>query len=95
MDDESADEMRRELCRVGKVITVDLQISDADKALELAATMFNKKTHAGVKVHSWGLFSLKSAYENRDKFIQEEIQRHNERMQYLLDPNSLRDFCKE
>ncbi|AUR88767.1 hypothetical protein NVP1118B_07 [Vibrio phage 1.118.B._10N.261.49.F6] len=88
----NTNEVREEMCREGKVISVDVEITNKEDALKLADTLFNDKSECGVRVHSWGLFSLKKATENRDAALNKEIRRHAERMEYLLNPNTLRDF---
>ena len=88
----NANEVRDELCRVGKIVSIDVEITDKEDALKLADTMFNNKSECGLKVQSWGLFSLKSATEKRDAEIVAEVRRHRDRMDYLLNPNNLRDF---
>ena len=90
-----SEEVRNEMCRVGKVITVELKITDTDKALNLADTMFNGKSESGVLVHSWGLFDIQDAIKNRDEKIRAEISRHNDEMNYLMNDNNIRDFIKE
>lgn len=92
---ETGNEILDEMGREGKVISIDVEITNKDDALKLAATLFNNKSESGVKVHSWGAFSLKAAYENRDAQINAEIARHREKMDFLLDPNNIRSFITD
>jgi len=94
MNKVDANKVRQEFCRVGKIISVDLEITEFDGAEKIAETLFNGESFSGVKVHSWGLFNTSNAMANRDIEINEELQRHRERMGYLMNPNNLRDFAK-
>ena len=51
----STNEIRDELCRVGKIVSVDVKIINTSEALNLADTMFNGESLCGVEVQSWGV----------------------------------------
>ena len=88
----NSDDVLGEMCRVGKYISVELEICEHQGAVELSATLFGGTQHAGpivsgVKIHSWGSFNLLEATRKRN-----EMGRHREEMERLMDDNNLRSF---
>lgn len=85
-----------ECCRVGKVITVSMEIKDQELATKLMGTMYNQNIeYFGVAVNSWGFYDVQAAYKKREALIEEENERHYVRTKYLNDPNNLRQMLEE
>lgn len=83
------------LVQEGKTISAQMTITDSSKALKLMGTMYREDNTFGVTIQTWGNFNVEEALEYKLELVQEEQLRHNERMEYLLDQNNLKDIFLE
>ena len=95
-----SNDLLNHICRKGKNISVQLTITDSDKAADLMSTMHpnseaSKNNIFGVEVDSWGNFNIEKAQEYRLQLIREEVFRHKERMEFLTDSNNLQNLFEE
>jgi ribosomal protein L25 (general stress protein Ctc) len=92
---DNAKEYLDEVTRVGKTITINIEIRDADKAGDLMATMYDKNIEKlGVAVKSWGFWDIQTANKLRFEAIKHEIDRHNQEIQRLMNMYD-RDFLEQ
>ena len=79
-----------EVTLVGKVITINIEIVDRDKAQKLLATMYDKYVdELGVKVHEWGFYNNLRAEKIRLEKIISEIDRCKELIDYYKHESTL------
>jgi len=83
MDD--AKTYMNEVTRVGKEITISIEIVNSEKAQELLGTMYDKNIDKfGVAVKSWGFWNQVKANEIRLEKLNQELSRHQCDMQNIL-----------
>ena len=95
MNKTNEQEYLDEVTKVGKEITINIKILDAEKAKQLLGTMYGKNVDEfGVEVQSWGFWDVTKANKLKQEAIEKEIQEHSERIQSLLYKSDL-DYLSE
>ena len=88
------------LTKVGKQISLQVTITDSSKAELLLGTMHPQSKESadnkyGVTVDSWGGFNVEKAREIQLELVSEQMKIHNDRLDYLLNGNNLRDIWND
>ena len=94
LDEDGAKNLLNEMCRTGKRVSIVVEITDSEKAIELMRSMYTGAGYSGLIVQSWGGFDVEGALNRKLSAIDELNRKHQEEMAELLTPNNLRDFAE-
>lgn len=89
-DTDNATEYMNEVTKVGKIITINIEIVDSEKAKLLLSTMYGKNIdQLGVSVVSWGFCDIQTANDIRIEMLKKELFEHQQRINNILNQNNI------